>query len=219
MLPRVLEPEVMDTLDDALDYDSMDHSEVNQRFVDDFVRAGGHPDLILDLGCGTALIPILLAEALPSSRIIAVDYSQNMLRIGQRHLVDKNLQDTIILVRADAKSLPFPDEAFSQVVSNSLIHHLACPKAAFDEAYRVTKRGGLLFFRDLVRPVDRQTLDRLVRLYAGDANEHQQQLLADSLAASLTIEEVAEMVRDYKLSASHLKMTSDRHWTWIARKE
>ncbi|MGB4727270.1 MAG: class I SAM-dependent methyltransferase, partial [Thermogutta sp.] len=98
MLPRVLETEVMDTLEEALEYDSMDHSEVNQRFVDDFVRAGGHPGVILDLGCGTALIPILLAEKLPSSRIIAVDYSQNMLLIGRQHLIDKNLSSAVALL-------------------------------------------------------------------------------------------------------------------------
>lgn len=35
MLPRVLETEAMDTLDEALDYNSMDHGEVNRVFVND----------------------------------------------------------------------------------------------------------------------------------------------------------------------------------------
>jgi len=218
MLPRVLETEVMDTLEEALEYDSMDHSEVNQRFVDDFVRAGGHPGVILDLGCGTALIPILLAEKLPSSRIIAVDYSQNMLFIGRQHLAEKNLSSSVTLLRADAKRLPFAEATFSQVVSNSLIHHLADPKIAFNEAYRVTRPGGLLFFRDLARPTDKATLNRLVQLYAGNANTHQQQLFADSLAAALTVEEVSALVADFALAEHSLTMTSDRHWTWIARK-
>ena len=33
MLPRVLEPEVMDSAAEAVDYDQMDHSHVNQLFV------------------------------------------------------------------------------------------------------------------------------------------------------------------------------------------
>ena len=33
MLPRVLEPEVMDTAEEARDYDAMDHSQVNRVFV------------------------------------------------------------------------------------------------------------------------------------------------------------------------------------------
>ena len=35
MIPRVLEVEVMDTPAEAADYNSMDHVEVNRRFVDD----------------------------------------------------------------------------------------------------------------------------------------------------------------------------------------
>jgi len=139
--------------------------------------------------------------------------------LGRRHLVNEKLLDRIRLLRADAKNLPFANATFSHVMSNSLIHHLANPKIALAEAYRVTKPGGLLFFRDLVRPKDRETLEHLVHLYAGDANEHQQQLLADSLAASLTVEEVVELVRDLDLSVSSVNMTSDRHWTWIARKK
>ena len=48
MLPRTLEPEVMDTAEEAVDYDAMDHGEVNRRFVGDFLRAraaAGHADL------------------------------------------------------------------------------------------------------------------------------------------------------------------------------
>ena len=39
MLSRVLEPEVMDSSEEALDYDRMDHAEVNRRFVDDLMAA------------------------------------------------------------------------------------------------------------------------------------------------------------------------------------
>src|SRR5438045_3510792 len=36
-LQRVLEPEVMDSPEEAADYDAMDHSEVNRVFVDDLI--------------------------------------------------------------------------------------------------------------------------------------------------------------------------------------
>ena len=35
MLARVPEPEVMDGPEEAMAYDAMDHTEVNQRFTDD----------------------------------------------------------------------------------------------------------------------------------------------------------------------------------------
>src|SRR6187549_1023893 len=70
MLTRVLEPEAMDTADEAADYDSMDHSEVNRRFVADFLAALVDADFagrttacrVLDLGTGTAQIPIELVR-------------------------------------------------------------------------------------------------------------------------------------------------------------
>ena len=39
-LVRVLETEAMDSAEEALDYDSMDHSAVNRLFVDDLLATG-----------------------------------------------------------------------------------------------------------------------------------------------------------------------------------
>ena len=49
MLPRTLEPEVMDTPDDARDYDAMDHAEVNRLFVDHLLEALAHSALAVAL--------------------------------------------------------------------------------------------------------------------------------------------------------------------------
>ena len=72
MLPRILEPEVMDTAEDAADYDSMDHSEVNPRFVEHWGMAcrseGLPPDAplkMLDVGTGTARIPLQFCRPFP----------------------------------------------------------------------------------------------------------------------------------------------------------
>lgn len=218
MLDRVLEPEVMDTLEEALDYDAMDHTEVNAQFVRDFLAAGVHPGSVLDLGTGTALIPIELMQQDPRFHVVAVEFSQSMLNLAAGHLGRLGLTEKIILVRADAKRLPFRDNSFPMVMSNSLVHHLAEPSAAFREAHRVVTPGGLLFFRDLVRPDNEDRLRWLVERYAGGATAHQQKLFADSLRASLTVEEVVSLIKTLGYSPETVKMTSDRHWTWQARK-
>ena len=218
MLSRVLEPEVMDTLEEALDYDSMDHSEVNRVFVADFLAAGASPGKVADLGTGTALIPIELLRRNRQFEVVAVEYSRHMLLVAREHLRELGLLDKILLVRADAKRLPFADGAFTLVMSNSLIHHLPDPWQGIVEAHRITAPGGLLFFRDLARPEDEQRLQQLVMQYAGDANAHQQQMLGDSLRAALTVEEMAELVTRLGYPPTSVRMTSDRHWTWCARK-
>jgi len=68
MLPRVLEPEVMDTAEEAVDYDTMDHGAVNRVFVTDFLAVWGQTNPILDVATGTAKIQSSCAGGTPLPR-------------------------------------------------------------------------------------------------------------------------------------------------------
>ena len=57
MLARRLEPEVMDSPEEARDYDAMDHSHVNRVFVTDFLAVWNGHNPILDVGAGTVAPP------------------------------------------------------------------------------------------------------------------------------------------------------------------
>lgn len=225
MLQRVLETEVMDTLQEAVDYDSMDHREVNRVFVDDLLgalhaagMADGPPGVILDLGTGTAQIPIELCARWPEARVLAVDAAEHMLRVGAENVAAAGLAERIELQQVDAKGLPYDDGSFRFVISNSIVHHIPEPAGVLHEAWRVTAAGGLMFFRDLMRPPDEATLRHLVETYAAGANVHQQQMLADSLRAALTVEEMQQLVASFGLAPATVHATSDRHWTLVARK-
>jgi len=218
MLPRQLEPEVMDTAEDALDYDRMDHREVNQRFVADFLAAAPNLDEVLDLGAGTAQIPIALCRSIDEGRVLAIDLSAEMLLVAKTNVEVAGLRDRIMLQLVDAKGLPYPDGRFSAVMSNSIVHHIPDPAPALAEAVRVTRNGGRLFVRDLARPDDEATLQSLVERYAAGANDHQRRLFADSLHAALTVAEMQEIVATLGFSRDTVSMTSDRHWTWSAIK-
>ncbi len=61
-IPRTLEVEVMDTPQEALDYNRMDHAEVNRLFAADLRSAGFDGGDVLDVGTGTALIPIEICQ-------------------------------------------------------------------------------------------------------------------------------------------------------------
>jgi len=105
---------------------------------------------------------------------------------------------------------------FDAVVSNSLVHHLAKPQTAFERALEVVREGGLLFHRDLVRPVSMAELTTLVERYVPAKPAVERKLLADSLHAALTLEEVREVVAGLGFAAESVQRTSDRHWTWSA---
>lgn len=222
MLPRVLEDEVMDSPAEALDYDAMDHREVNRAFVADLIAAA-HSSWpvdgeLLDLGTGTAQIPIELCRWQPLARIVAVDLAASMLEVARRNVLAAGLAESIRLEQVDAKRLPYADGRFAAVMSNSIVHHIPDPATVLAEACRVTRAGGLIFFRDLLRPGHRAALEELVDTYADGANAHQRQMFADSLHAALALDEIRRLVAALGYPADSVRATSDRHWTWSVRK-
>lgn len=225
MLPRTLEPEVMDSFDEARDYDAMDHSAVNAQFAADLLgaaaqcgvlpRADGNAWLeCLDLGTGTAQIPIEICRRHPRVRIVGIDLAVHMLYLARDNVELAGLRDRIRLDLVDAKALPYRQGSFDAVISNSIVHHIPDPRLVLGEAVRVVRPGGLIFVRDLLRPQSEADVKRLVATYAAGANAHQQAMFANSLRAALTLEEVRELAAALGLSASNVNQTSDRHWTW-----
>ena len=86
MLPRIPEPEVMDSAAEAEDYDAMDHTQVNRLFVADFLQHWDGFGAILDVGAGTAQIPIELCRRHPTATVLAIDLAQPMLAVGERNV-------------------------------------------------------------------------------------------------------------------------------------
>lgn len=213
MLERVLEPEVMDTWEDAVEYDAMDFTEVNTAFAERALELGPPSGNVLDLGTGTARIPILIAQRNTALRIVAVDYSKNMLKVGSRNVNAAQLDHRIVLEFVDAKNLLYRDESFDLVISNSLVHHLPDPLPFLKELKRVAKSNAGILIRDLIRPVTTQKLEGLVSRYAAECNDHQRKLFRDSLLASFTIDEINEMVQTAGLGNMSISQSSDRHWS------
>jgi ubiquinone/menaquinone biosynthesis C-methylase UbiE len=215
-IARVLETEAMDTAEEATAYDSMDHRAVNQQFVADLIAAGHVAGDILDLGTGTAQIPVTLCREVEDCRVLAVDLAVSMLDIARYNIEVAGLIERIMLDHIDGKDLPYENHNFDVVMSNSIVHHVPEPMVVLSEAIRVTRPGGLLFFRDLVRPADETELNDLVERYSGGDDEIQQAMFRDSLRASLTVNEVREMLSALGQDPEAVRATSDRHWSWAA---
>ncbi len=215
---RVLEPEVMDTWLEATAYDAMDFVAVNTTFAADAIDLDPHAVKILDLGTGTARIPILMCQQQPQYLITGVDLAQSMLIIGQRNVGEAKLNQRIRLERVDSKRMPYPDLEFDMLISNSLVHHLPDPSSFFIEIKRLVRPGGAILIRDLIRPENDLIVNELVSKIAGNYNSHQQQLFHDSLKAALTLTEVQELIDQVGLTQVKLTQSSDLHWT-IERKK
>jgi ubiquinone/menaquinone biosynthesis C-methylase UbiE len=218
MLSRVLEPEVMDTPEEARDYDAMDHSTVNRVFVADFLAFFPitAKTLILDVGTGTAQIPIELCRQCPHAQVVAIDLAEHMLRVARQNVRRAGLESRIHLERIDAKGMGHSGR-YDAVISNSIVHHIPEPSTVLSEMVRAVRADGVLFVRDLLRPDNDAAVTQLVQTYAGDANAHQKKMFDDSLRAALSLNEIRALVANLGFSKESVRQTTDRHWTWAAQ--
>ncbi|HEY9882504.1 MAG TPA: class I SAM-dependent methyltransferase [Thermosynechococcaceae cyanobacterium] len=212
-MQRVLEPEVMDTWEESVAYDAMDFTVINKAFAERTIALAPESALVLDAGTGTARIPILLCQQRPQWQVIGIDRSKMMLQIGAANVKQAGLQAQITLADEDASQLPYPDDYFDAVVSNSLVHHLPEPLPFLQELKRVLKPHGAIVLRDLLRPMDFATVDALVGSIGDGYDAHQQKLFRDSLCAAFRLDELRTLLDTAGLQDVSLYQSSDRHWT------
>jgi ubiquinone/menaquinone biosynthesis C-methylase UbiE len=209
-MERVLEPEVMDTVEEAEAYDAMDHTEANQNFVRRLVDLGV-AGKVLDIGTGPGTIPLLLCSQHPSCEVIGVDLSTQMLKLAEEHRQRSEHASRVSFQLADAKGLDFADHTFDCVCSNTILHHIPDPQPFLAEAWRVLKPGGVLLIRDLFRPKTAIDADQLVQLHASNEPPMSQRLFRDSLCAALTSDELEKVASQAGLTDFQVVIDSDRH--------
>ncbi|MEG3437340.1 class I SAM-dependent methyltransferase [Pannus brasiliensis CCIBt3594] len=212
-MQRILEPEVMDTPEEAIEYDAMDFTEVNTAFARSAIDLAPPIATVLDAGTGTARIPILISEFRPNWRIIAIDLAVSMLELGRKNIALANCQDRIQLERVDVKRMPYANRQFDLVISNSLIHHLSDPLPFLQEIRRVVTPEGGIFLRDLLRPDSEEAIERMVASIGPEYSPHQAKLFGDSLRAAFTLPEIEDLLQRAGLEGVRVYRSSDRHWT------
>ena len=210
---RTLEPELMEDVEQALAYAEADFSESNQRFADRLIENySEHMQSVLDIGCGSADIPIRLARLAPSVQITAIDGSEAMLNLARKGIAESGNGDRITVTRAYVPQLPFRDHSFDTIISNSLLHHLPDPSVFWREVIRLGNDRAVIFVMDLFRPDSPEAAAKIVE--EAGAGEHPvlKTDFYNSLLAAFAVEEVQQQLVDAGLSQLQLNVVSDRHW-------
>jgi ubiquinone/menaquinone biosynthesis C-methylase UbiE len=101
---------------------------------------------VLDLGCGTGTLTLMLKRAHPEADVTGLDGDPQVLDIARAKPGAAGIKWDLGL----ASSLPYPDSAFDRVVTSLVIHHLNTDdkRLAFKEIYRVLKPGAELHVLD-----------------------------------------------------------------------
>jgi demethylmenaquinone methyltransferase/2-methoxy-6-polyprenyl-1,4-benzoquinol methylase len=100
---------------------------------------------LLDLGTGTGDLAREALGQFPQAKIIAADFTLEMMRVGQK-------RGALDFSSADALHLPFSDSSFDAVVSGFLMRNVIDLQKALQEQYRVLKKRGRIVILDTTRP-------------------------------------------------------------------
>jgi demethylmenaquinone methyltransferase/2-methoxy-6-polyprenyl-1,4-benzoquinol methylase len=112
---------------------------------------------LLDIGTGTGDLARAALAQFPQSKVIAADFTLEMMRVGQRN-------GALNFSSADALCLPFHAASFDTVVSGFLMRNVIDLQKALQEQYRVLKNGGRVVILDTTRP-EKSILFPLIKLY------------------------------------------------------
>jgi demethylmenaquinone methyltransferase/2-methoxy-6-polyprenyl-1,4-benzoquinol methylase len=107
---------------------------------------------ILDVCTGTGDLAVEFAKRYPKAKIIGIDISDQMLKIGQEKIKKTGFDGRIFLQQSDLFHLPFKDEVFEVVSIGFGFRNLHDFRGGIKEMARVLKRGGLLLILDLTLP-------------------------------------------------------------------
>jgi ubiquinone/menaquinone biosynthesis C-methylase UbiE len=213
-LARTPEPQLMEEMAQARAYAYADFEEPHNRFIE-LIREhfpGEEFDrLVLDLGCGAADICRRFAEAFPRMRMHAIDGSEAMLHFARITIDTLRLHEQVRLFKRTLPTETLPQEHYSAIICNSLLHHLDEPQVLWQTIKQFAAPGAPIFVMDLRRPDSGAQVDALTARYTQHEPAILQHDFNRSLHAAYTPAEVEQQLNAAGLGQLRVKVVSDRH--------
>ena len=116
------------------------HDAFRQRIIE-LAELRGDEDVV-DVGCGTGLTMLRIAEQHPGCRGCGIDLSAKMIEVARNDAAQRGL--LVDLRVGSITDLPYLDQSFDLVLTNIMFHHLdiAEKRKAVAEIARVLKTSG-----------------------------------------------------------------------------
>jgi tRNA (cmo5U34)-methyltransferase len=104
-------------------------------------------DRIMELGCGTGNLSVLIAERFPEATIDLIDLSAESLQVCQRRMQDAARYQ---FRTSDFRSLDDQQGSFDLILSSIAIHHLTSieKQKLFATLFRMLRPGGVFAYAD-----------------------------------------------------------------------
>jgi len=116
---------------------------------------------VLDIGSGTGvLLPFLITELGGEGRIVALDFSAEMLVQARA----KNFPPMVVFAQADVLAIPLADNSVDMAICNSAFPHFGDKVKALKEIARALKNNGRMV---ICHTMSREMLNRLHQSVGG----------------------------------------------------
>ncbi|NIR31277.1 MAG: methyltransferase domain-containing protein [Gammaproteobacteria bacterium] len=181
-----------------------------------------HDATVLDFGCGTGGIDVLLAREHGAGKVVGVDIEPLVLEHAAKRVADAGLSDRITFQRVNEAPLPLRDGDFEVVFTKDSIVHIADKQSLFADFWRLLWPGGYLVLGDWFRSAEPYTEE--MRRWATEGDEtFEMGTLADAadLAARAGFEGIEtvdrnEWFQDYA-QAEYDRITGPLWQEYVAR--
>jgi demethylmenaquinone methyltransferase/2-methoxy-6-polyprenyl-1,4-benzoquinol methylase len=170
--------------------------------------------VVLDLCAGTLPLSLELSRQAKKRQVLAVDFCEDMLRAGVRHLPADERKGRIWPVCGDGEQIPVKTGTVCGVTVAFGVRNLARTQQGLNEMYRVLKPGGKLLILEFSRPQNslvkmvynfylNRVLPKIAGLVSGDQEAYE--YLAHSIAEFYAPEELLSMIQQAGFSRAYLR--------------
>ncbi|HOU75937.1 MAG TPA: class I SAM-dependent methyltransferase [Candidatus Dojkabacteria bacterium] len=156
----------------AINYDVLNvlvaYNELIELFIKKIKKYGDGKNLrtIIDLGCGTGSLTVLLASNFPNAVIFAIDNSDEMLKILDKKVKKQQITNIRILKHniLDVDTTMFPEADI--IVMNNVLYTINDKRKLLLDMQRGLKKNGIIVFSDPV-PVGKYNYWSIIRRQFG----------------------------------------------------
>lgn len=121
---------------------------IHTRVVEDVAAAAPEGGTVLDAGCGSGRLAVLIARRRPDLQVRGIDLEPGMIEVATRRAQQEDLEARVHFTVADLADLPVPDDSADLIVSTASMHHWADAEAVVASLDRVLRPGGKLWIYD-----------------------------------------------------------------------
>ncbi len=107
---------------------------------------------ILDIATGTADLAIEAAQKLKPDEIIGLDISNEMIKIGDKKIAQKSLENVIKLELGDSENLKYESDYFDVVMAAFGVRNFENLEKGLQEMHRVLSKNGTLMILEFSKP-------------------------------------------------------------------